>query len=156
VMRSALRVVLGLVCMAGCAPDPFITQPIGDLESFLVTPSEREKERLNWRGYQTDPKDRPDHLITGVVAKVGENYKWITITLDNPRAVVEPGDIFLVFKRLDDFVKRNRRAHFHHHDFRSVRVRVTSVQGEQVTGDIDPFDSTHTVAEGDRAVARTF
>ena len=149
----------GLVlALAACAPDkrPLgpVGQPMMDDDPRLVTESEREIKK--WIGYQVDGAKGPDILITGVVMEVSADYKSVQILLDDAEAKIEPGDIFDLHMRQDDFVKRNRRAEYHIHGFPTGRVRVTSVEGAVITAEIDHQHTLHPIRTGDRAAARTF
>ena len=118
--------------------------------------SESERQVKKWEGFQADKKDLPDRPITGRVATVTRDFKSVTIILDNPRAVIAPGDIFYVFLRRDEYLKAGVASANHHKDHRTARVRVTRVEAGTITGDIDHDTMLHPIGPGDRAIARSF
>jgi hypothetical protein len=154
-MCRAVLAALGLVLVAGCSEE-IGTPSFERVESKFATFSERDREQLKWVGYQTDQKGLPDDLILGVVTQVAQDYKSLTLKLDNPKAKIEPGDVFMVYMRLDDYDKAGRRAETDHHDFRTARVLVTKVDADVVTAKIDHYNTDRPEAIGDRALARAF
>ena len=153
-MRGMIWTLLLLLAAAGCAPEETVYKPLIKTDKRVITDSEREILRA--KGFQVDPREGPDHLIQGVVTKISPDYKYATIKLFKKTDKIRKDDIFSVYMRMDDYDKQNRRMETEHKDYQTARIRVTGVQGNQVTGWIDHGAMDHQLHVGDIAVARTF
>jgi hypothetical protein len=171
-MRILMPAALCLFA-AGCTPGPERVFVPADPGTRVMTESEKEMQEKVWTGFQANAGDVTDRLVSGTVTKVGENYKWVTIKVDDAKAIVNPGDIFLVYYRRDDFDKQGFHAEYEHKDYLSARARATKIDKPEakvedpakpappagpftVTAEIVDYDAAHPVSVGDKAIARTF
>ena len=97
-----------------------------------------------------------DDLIVGRIERIAPDYKSATIKLPAPTDKVREGDIFFVYMMMEEYLKQNRRMESEHKDRHIARVRVTSVEGDRVTTEIDHGTTSHKMKVGDRAVARAY